>query len=260
MLAYVCVGSAIAQTAATKAALGSATAKGGFLNEDEIRYKFNNWQVDDEAKGWLRVMGYIPSQIVTVKARKPHGEKADVEVSVKTVSGERTEGISIKLVTSSQGFNQIDKRWVRDYARMWNIPAHVAQALKLFAGESQPRRSGRAANRMFLNELDAHEREALIEFFAANRSRIVSDLFAGGGPHSANWMLVAVKREGKTQWTLRSIADVIGFYSEGPVVITRGSNLKIGRITMQRKGGDSGRDTAKMLQFKIDPTEILDAK
>lgn len=26
---------------------------------------------------------------------------------------------------------------------------------------------------------------------------------------------------------------------------------------MQRKGGDSGRDSAKMLQFKIDPTELF---
>ena len=40
---------------------------------------------------------------------------------------------------------------------------------------------------------------------------------------------------------------------KGPVEITRQGNLKIGRITMQRKGGDGGRETAKMLQFKINP-------
>ncbi len=33
-----------------------------------------------------------------------------------------------------------------------------------------------------------------------------------------------------------------------------------GRITMQRKGGDGGRDTAKMLQFKINPALLFDAK
>ena len=26
---------------------------------------------------------------------------------------------------------------------------------------------------------------------------------------------------------------------------------------MQRKGGDAGRDTANMLQFKVDPTELF---
>ena len=29
---------------------GSQTAKNGFLNEDDIIEKFNNWQVDEDAK------------------------------------------------------------------------------------------------------------------------------------------------------------------------------------------------------------------
>jgi hypothetical protein len=29
---------------------------------------------------------------------------------------------------------------------------------------------------------------------------------------------------------------------------------------MQRKGGDGGRETAKMLQFKINPAELFDIK
>ncbi len=29
---------------------------------------------------------------------------------------------------------------------------------------------------------------------------------------------------------------------------------------MQRKGGDAGRETANMLQFKIDPAEIFNIK
>jgi len=31
---------------------------------------------------------------------------------------------------------------------------------------------------------------------------------------------------------------------------TRAGNLRIGRVTMQREGGDAGRETTKMLQFK----------
>ena len=37
----------------------------------------------------------------------------------------------------------------------------------------------------------------------------------------------------------------------------RGS-ISIGKITVQRKGGDGGRDTANMLQFKINPAELID--
>ncbi|WP_420323777.1 hypothetical protein [Mesomycoplasma ovipneumoniae] len=30
------------------------------------------------------------------------------------------------------------------------------------------------------------------------------------------------------------------------------------KFTIQRKGGDNGRPTTNMLQFKIDPTELFD--
>jgi hypothetical protein len=241
--------------------VGSQTARQGFRNEDEIRDKFNNWRVDEDAQSWLRTMKYVPSLIRSVSARKPHGEKADVEVAIVTASGAaKKEGISIKLVSTATGFNQIDKRWVRDYARMWKMPPYVEEALKLFTGETVPSGAARAPNRMFLNELDPAQRKAVVDFFAANKHRIVSDVLAGEGVHAAGWMLVAIKGARGTRWTLRNISDVIRFYSEGDVVITRGGNLRIGRITMQRKGGDAGRDTAKMLQFKIDPTELFFAK
>ena len=47
------------------------------------------------------------------------------------------------------------------------------------------------------------------------------------------------------------------FFGNGSIVITDRGNIRIGKITVQRKGGDAGRETAKMLQFKINPAEIL---
>jgi hypothetical protein len=46
-------------------------------------------------------------------------------------------------------------------------------------------------------------------------------------------------------------------FSQGDVTTTSQGNFKIGRITVQRKGGDAGRDTAKMLQFKLNPAELF---
>ena len=115
---------------AAKVALGSNTAKNGFKNEDEIRDKFNNWRSDQDAQAWLTAMNYRTSEIESVVAGKPHGEKADVEVRVTTKAGEKKEGISIKLVSSPTGFNQIDKRWLATYAKMWKMPAEVSSALK----------------------------------------------------------------------------------------------------------------------------------
>ncbi len=37
---------------------GSQTAKNGFLNEDDIVDKFNNWNTDEDAQKWLSIMQY----------------------------------------------------------------------------------------------------------------------------------------------------------------------------------------------------------
>ncbi len=47
--------------------LGSQTAKNGFLNEDDIVDKFNNWQKDKEAQKWLLIMEYQLIKIEYVK-------------------------------------------------------------------------------------------------------------------------------------------------------------------------------------------------
>ena len=94
----------------------------------------------------------------------------------------------------------------------------------------------------------------------ANKADIVSDLFAGDGIHAAGWVMVAFKATDKPRWVIRTSADTIKFFGEGKVEITRAGNLKIGRVTMQRKGGDGGRETAKQMQFKINPVQLFDAK
>jgi hypothetical protein len=256
LLAAACAG----QSAAAKVVRGSETARAGFKNETEIRDKFNNWQADADAKVWLAAMNYKLSEIESVSASKPHGEKADVEVRIKTKSGEKIEGISIKLVSSPNGFNQIDKRWLPHYASMWKMPANVEAALKYFVGVSAPLKQGRDPKRMYLNELDAASQKAVIDFFSANKTDVVSDLFRGDGAHAAAWVMVALKATENTRWVLRTSEDAIKFFSEGAVEITRAGNLKIGRITMQRKGGDGGRETAKMLQFKINPVQFFHVK
>jgi len=186
--------------------LGSNTAKNGFKNEDEIRDKFNTWKTDADAKQWLSGIGNKFGGVVSVTAAKPHGEKADVEVIVRTKAGEKKEGISIKLVSSPNGFNQIDKRWLATYAKMWKMPADVQAALKLFVGEVLPTKTGRDPKRTYLNELDATTQKAVLDFFTANKDEIVSDLFAGDGIHAAGWMMVALKATEKTRRGHRSTA------------------------------------------------------
>jgi hypothetical protein len=240
---------------------GSKTAKGGFQNEDEIRDKFNDWKSDPDAQAWLAAMNYRSSDIQALSAAKPTGSvKADVEVTIKTTSGEQVERISIKLVSSSTGFNQIDKRWLATYAKMWKMPADVVEALQLFVGETPPRPGSRDERRMYLNELPEETQKAVLDFFSKNKNEIVSDLLGGDGEHAAGWFMVTFKATEKPKWLIRCTKDAVKFFGEGDVVMTKAGNIKLGRIGVQRKGGDNGRDTAKMLQFKINPVQLFDAK
>ncbi|MBO7081030.1 MAG: hypothetical protein J6V99_03220 [Neisseriaceae bacterium] len=49
----------------------------------------------------------------------------------------------------------------------------------------------------------------------------------------------------------------MNFYAQGKAEISSRGSVHIGKITMQRKGGDNGRKTANMLQFKCDPAELF---
>lgn len=243
--------------------IGSYTAKGGFENENGIIVKFNNWKTDQEAQKWLVIMGYVIEEIEDVKAIKlPNRYKTDVQVQItiymkKAISA---ENLSIKLVSNPTGFNQIDKRWIKKYVEMWSIPEDVVKILKLFTGEIPPKNieSLRDTRRIFFNEMKEGQKEKLVNFFSKNKFLIVSDILKGRGKFSAGWMLVILKSKTSNKWVLKSINHVMNFFSEGTVKITPRGSLKIGRITMQRKGGDAGRETAKMLQFKINPVKLFD--
>lgn len=240
--------------------LGSKTAKEGFKNEDDIVNKFNNWNSDEEAQTWLSIMGYSLTEIEKVVAVKLHGFKTDVQVQItvffkKAVSA---ENLSVKLVSNTKGFNQVDKRWVSKYVEMWNIPEEVSRLLRLFTGEDVPYKNNvRDKRRMFLDELSEDEQQLLLRFFIKNKILILTDILKGRGIFSAGWMLVAMKAENNSQWILKSINHALNIFGNGDIVITPRGSLRIGRITMQRKGGDGGRETAKMLQFKIDPLDLF---
>lgn len=242
---------------AAKAQIGSRTAREGFLNETQIRDKFNAWREDLDAQSWLVAMGYRPGEIESLTAAKPHNDKSDVVVTITAGGRTRREGISIKLISSENGFNQIDKRWLSHYRRMWAMPPPVEAALSLFLGERPPDRPSRRADRMFLSELSNEEKESVISFFETNRSRILRDIFAGSGPNKADWLLIAKKSAGEQKSAIFPIEKAMEFFGTGKIEITSAGNLRIGRITVQRKGGDAGRETARMLQFKINPAEIL---
>ncbi len=240
---------------------GSQTAKDGFNNEKDIVTKFNTWKKDKTAQKWLKIMGYKLKKIEFVEAIIISGYKTDVQVQVriKLKKAIDVENLQVKLVSNVKGFNQIDKRKVDKYIEMWNIPDNIAKILKKYTGEIKPTiKNPRDKRRTFMDEFNKKTQETLINWLGKNKSLIINDIIKGRGKFAAEWMLVAQKTNEKARWVLKPINFVINYFGNGKVIITPRGSVKIGKITMQRKGGDGGRETAKMLQFKINPAELFD--
>lgn len=240
---------------------GSQTAKNGFLNEDDIVLKFNDWATDEDAQKWLLIMQYKLIEIEYVNAVKLSGHKTDVQVQVtiKLKDIIDAQNLQVKLVSNATGFNQIDKRWVEKYRAMWDIPDDIVSIFKRYTGESVPTiLEPKDDRRMFANEFTVTEQLNILNWLKVNKTLIVSDILKGRGQFSAEWMLVAQKAGNNSRWVLKPMNICLNHFGNGEVIMTKQGNFKIARITMQRKGGDNGRDTAKMLQFKINPAELFD--
>lgn len=242
--------------------LGSLTARRGFQNEKEVADKFNSWRYDEDAQQWLLIMNYDLKDIEHVDAVVLGGHyKTDVQVQVtiylKTAIDIRN--LQVKLVSNDNGFNQIERRRVDKYATLWNMPAAVKSILRRYTGEDKPNiPNPKDVRRMFANEFSDAEQRLVIEWLKQNKILIVTDVLKGRGEFAAEWMLVAQKKEYNARWVLKPMNFCLNFFGNGKVGITNRGNFHIGRITMQRKGGDGGRDTAKDLQFKINPAELFD--
>ncbi|MDD4878211.1 MAG: type II restriction endonuclease [Candidatus Nanoarchaeia archaeon] len=240
--------------------IGSLTAKQGFKNEKDVAQKFNSWKKDAEAQDWLNEMGYELKDISNINAEVLHGHKTDVQVRIiiQLKNSETVENISVKLVSNPHGFNQVDKREVDNYKELWDIPEEIVQLLKLFTGKIRSAQRGlRDPRRMFFDEMSHEEQIRILDFFHANKKLIISDVLKGRGAYAASWMLVVLKTKSDTKWCLKTMREAIEIFSKGKVEFSKKGSLNIGKITMQRKGGDKGREPSKMLQFKINPLALL---
>ncbi len=112
---------------------------------------------------------------------------------------------------------------------------------------------------MLANEFSEKEQNDILEWLNKNKSLIVSDVLKGRGKFAAEWMMLVVQKiDSNAKWVLKPMNYCMNYFGNGEVIITNRGNFRIGKITMQRKGGDGGRPTANMLQFKINPIELFD--
>ena len=272
-----------------KQEIGSMTAKGGFINEADICDKFVDYKNDTEAKSWLKIMGYNPLKIQKIHAvqipvrinlekaialgvsQEKYDEtikfkKADIQVRVEIIIDNilHVENISLKKANKSAGFNQVDKRPVLTYQHIWGFNDDIAKWLRLFTGDIRPQEilskkelcKIKDKRRLFLTEIPQSKLQNIIEFFNDNITLIISDILRGRGGLSAEWFLVTRKNDDNSlDWILKDINTVVNFYVQGGVLLSPRGSLKIGRATMQRKGGAPDPTS---LQFKINPLYLFE--
>ena len=237
----------------------SEGARGGFKNEAEVIGLLNSF--DPVTFPWLEAMGFDISRITQVIAEKGrHKTKPDVVVRVlyKSEKVPNEARISVKKQSSTRGFNQVDRGdVVRRYKVLWPMmPEKTVLGLKYFTGLLPPIGNSRNHARMFLDELPTELLSPVISFFEQNKSLVIKDLLAGREPDQADFFM---STDSRGLSVVAPMAQVLRSAAEGPVALSPRGSLMIGKILAQRKGGDGGRDTAKNLQFKADPLQLIEA-
>ncbi len=141
----------------------------------------------------------------------------------------------------------------------------MAKWLRLFTGDILPQEvlsknelcNIRDERRLFLTEIPDNKLQCIIDYFNKNITLIISDILRGRGGLSAEWFLVTRKNnDNSLDWILKDINTVVNFYVQGGVILSPRGSLKIGRATMQLKGGTPDPTS---LQFKINPLDLFDA-
>lgn len=253
---------------------GSETAKKGFRSETLIIEALNNKTLKGlELLGQIKVEdGFVFTSAIETSKHKlsAHNVKSDLLVFYNKEGSEKIVHISQKLVSQSSGFNQLDKRWIDTYKEKLSIPENVVRLLKYYTGETSPETYGidvsalRDSRRIYFNEMTLEDQEIILNYFNNEKEKIIQFLFCGDNPEYApNYFLVV--QDTSESGDVESSKCVImpmeealkKFYNGEAVALTSEGNLKIGHVSMQRKGGDSGRPSANMLQFKINPAILL---
>lgn len=124
-------------------------------------------------------MGYKLEDIQYVYAQVLHGYKTDVQVqiTIKLKNIVQAQNIQVKLVSNKKGFNQIDKRWIKNYATMCKIPDKIVKLLQYYTGELELyKKETKDKRRMFMNEFSDKEQKEMIDFLKQNKMLIILDI------------------------------------------------------------------------------------
>ena len=269
---------------------GSATARGGFANEDQVANAFNAG--NSFARKCLAEMN-IPTSAVVVAQTVPaklgkasvkrilqlastptsdqvnavtKQQKADIRLQYAHEDDTGTINLSLKKANANANFNQVDKRKIDTYQEFWGFDNEIRLWLRVFTGAANKAEFEKSTDGLTIDEkrqrvvfknLPDDAKQKIINFITANKRRIISDVVRGSGLLAADYLMVTQRAKKSTKVHLCAIDDMIEHLSVGPVEEGPRGALRLGRLTMQRYGGSPHPE---LLQFKLKPSDALQVK
>lgn len=240
----------------------SDAAKRGLKVEQALIEKINNRDPDCL---WIVEECCESTGYGNFKAAKPDNhEKPDLIIYPEIANNTVSQGISLKSYKKGVSFCQANRGKLETFVRDLEIPDDVSETLRLFTIADSN------GERVMLNKAPLDKQKTLLDFFTKSQKNIVTQVLQGRFHASlkANWMLFHETIIGtwqnnvgnKSFWRLYSMELIINICCSIPPALSKKGNLDLGLgITLQRKGGDNGEETANDLQFKIKPVKIIKA-
>ncbi|MGC8988092.1 hypothetical protein [Infirmifilum sp.] len=114
-----------------------------------------------------------------------------------------------------------------------------------------------------INHIDEQLVRDVLNFFKQNKKFVVKNILVGDLNEDCLFFLVVKIERNMCCYYIARASRVIEIYSQGEVTISKEGNLLIGKVELQRKGGNRWTkerkwwdEAANQIQFKISPSEI----
>lgn len=267
---------------------GSATARGGFDNEKAIAEAFRtNGAFSNQC---LEFMGYrggrvigavtVPSKLGIQSAKTilemptdptpakleeiTRQQKADVRLTIEHSGQTVTVNLSLKKANKKADFNQIDKRSVDTYQKLWGFDEEISLWLKLFTGaldrviferHTKGLETDKKRHRLKFTAFPETKQQLILDFLSANKTRLIEDVVRGRGSLSADYIVVTRQAGISKEVHLCKASDAVSYLQQGEVKKSPRGSIEFGKLTIQRYGGSPKPD---LLQFKIKPSLLFD--
>ena len=183
-------------------------------------------------------------------------KKIEVKISKDIVFGSKNIPVIAgpNGVESSRLMHDVAKILVRNKINI--IRGHSYKPLT-FPYRSRNYSETKESGMSIMDEIKDEARDAIVGFFEKNTHGIVQEVFEGtNSDEIPNWMLFTYIENDICTYHLHPMQEVVDFYTgNADVSITKGGNLNIGKITLQRKGGTGNPFD---MQFKFRPLTFLE--